>query len=416
MITSRNALLACLLCLIVSANGYGQDFKITRAELVDKIHAFWVGQLVGNYVGFPFELIYVEEAIPVLVDRYYTPENAGDLRINRDDHRGHVPIMFTAFDGAYSDDDTDIEFVTLHAVEKYGLDITYPEIAEAWKTHINRRIWVANRTARNLMDEGLTPPETGSKEHNENWFQIDPQLVNEIWSAFYPGMPVQAAKRAEWAARITNDDWGTHPTIAYAVMISKAFFEPDPEKLVREALLHIPYNSPFNEGMRDVLAWYEEHPDDWRATRDKIHEKYYRYSQDGYEAPVSVISSLCNGLCGIMAILYGEGDFMKTVGIATSAGYDCDNQAATCGGLLGVMNGMDAIPTELTQECLPHGEWDQPFNDIYINYSRDHLPNYNRISDIVERIANVAEMAIIEQGGEKIEEDGEITYVIPCDC
>ena len=108
---------------------------------------------------------------------------------------------------------------TIHIqVEKFGLDITYPEITGMWKKHINRKIWVANRTARNLMEKGLMAPDTGKKSNNRNWFQIDPQLVNEIWSAFYPGMTRKAATQAEWSARITNDDWGVHPTIAYAVM------------------------------------------------------------------------------------------------------------------------------------------------------------------------------------------------------
>ena len=399
--------------LLPSAAVRADGRTIERTVLIEKISGFWIGQLVGNYLGFPFENVYVEEPIPVLVDRYYTPFNAGELRINRNDHRAYVPFMFTAFDGAYSDDDTDIEFVTLHAVEQHGLDLDYGQIAEAWKRHINRRIWVANRTARDLMTQGMLPPETGQKENNPNWFQIDPQLVNEIWSAFYPGMPAKAAERAEWGARITNDHWGVHPTIAYAVMISEAFFETDRMKLVKTALSHIPTDGPFHEGMVDVIRWYEASPDDWRATRQKIHEKYYRYRKGDYAAPVSVVSSLVNGLCGVLAVLYGEGDFMKTVGIAVSAGYDCDNQAATCGGLMGVMLGTQAIPQSLTHDCLPRGRWSEPFNDTYINYSRDALPIHNRISDIVERIAQIAETAILREGGRRIEKDGRIVYVIP---
>lgn len=404
------AAIAMLLCDPAVA----QDRTITRAELIDKISGFWIGQLVGNYMGFPFENVYVDQPIPVLVDRYYTPMNAGELRLNGGDHRSLVPYMFTAFEGAYSDDDTDIEFVTLHVVEKHGLDITYPQIGEAWKDHINRRIWVANRTARDLMDKGIVPPDTGKKQNNPDWFKIDPQLVNEIWSAFYPGMSAQAGRRAEWGARITNDDWGVHPTIAYGVMISEAFFETDPQKLVKMALAAIPAAGPFHDGMVDVIRWHRESPADWRATRKKIHEKYHRYQKGDYKAPVSVLSSMNNGLCGIMAILHGEGDFMKTVGIAVSAGYDCDNQSATCGGLLGVMLGAKAIPTALTQDCLPpgHRPWTKPFNDTYINYSRDGLPIHNRISDIVERIANIAEAAILREGGKKIGEGAQIIYVI----
>lgn len=411
--------IACVLItagLSVNAALAGER-TITRSELIEKTSGFWIGQLVGNFMGFPFETVYVEEAMPLLVDRYYTPPLAKEhnLRINGDDHRAFTPYMFTAFDGAYSDDDTDIEFVTLHAVEKYGLDINHTQITEAWKTHINRRIWVANRVARDLMARGLVAPDTGRKENNQHWFQIDPQLVNEIWSAFYPGMVTKAVQRAEWGARITNDSWGVHPTLAYAAMISEAFFSDDPQHLVQTAMKHIPAEGPLYEGMVDLLRWYEENPDDWRATRQKLHDKYYRYKKDGYEAPVSVVSSLINGLCGVMAVLYGEGDFAKSVGIAVSAGYDCDNQAATVGGLLGVMHGASAIPEKLTHEGLPKGRWDKPFNDTYINYSRDELPIYNRISDIVERIANVAEQAILREGGEKIMKDNEVIYKIPRD-
>ena len=388
--------------------------SITRDELLDKLSGFWIGQLVGNYMGFPFENVYVQEPCPFLVDRYYTWQDDASIRMNRTDLRGFVPIFAAAFEGAFSDDDTDIELVTLHAVERYGLDINYDEITAMWKRHINRKIWVANRTARNLMAKGLVAPATGSKNNNPNWFQIDPQLVNEIWSAFYPGMTKRGAERALWGARITNDDWGTHPTIAYAVMYSAAFFEDDVERLVQMAMDVVPDTGPFAEGMRDVVQWHRQY-DDWRQTRKKIHDKYWAYEKGDVKAPVSVVSSLQNGLCGVMAVLYGKGDFMRTAGIAVSAGYDCDNQGATCAGLIGVRNGAGCIPDRLTKGFLLRGKWSEPFNDQYLNYSRDGLPIVTRISDIVERIAAVAEEAILAHGGRKTVRDGRVLYTIQCD-
>ena len=404
--------LAILLPPAIGAQPAFTHYTISTESFRQKVEGFWLGQLVGNYMGFPFENVYIEEPVPVLVDRYYTVADKGDLRINELDARGHVRTFASAMDGAWSDDDTDIEFVTLHAVEKYGLDITYEEIAEAWKRHINRRIWVANRTARTLMDEGLIPPATGSKENNRNWFQIDPQLVNEIWSIFYPAMPKAAAARAEWGARITNDDWGTHPTIAYAVMFSAAFFESDPETLVRMALDHLPADSPFTEGVHDVLAWHAEH-DDWRTTRKLLHDKYYRYKKGDYEAPVSVVSSLNNGLAGVMAILYGDGDFERTAGIAVSAGYDCDNQGATAAGLIGTIHGAQVIPRRFTHEMMHGRKWDKPFNDSYVNYSRDHIAAHTPISQIIDRIIAVAEQAIFAAGGRKAVVDGVEVYEVP---
>ena len=405
--------LVLLPSLLAAVPAAAQDdhHVITTDEFREKIEGFWYGQLVGNYLGFPFENLYVEEPIPVLVDRYYTTANSGDLEINGNDLRGNTHLFAGTFGGAWSDDDTDIEFVTLHAVEEHGLDITYEEIGQAWMRHINRRIWVANRTARTLMDEGLVPPATGAKENNENWFQIDPQLVNEIWSVFYPAMPTKAAEQAEWGARITNDDWGTHPTIAYGLMYSAAFYEQDTEALVRMALDVLPVDSPFTEGMHDVLRWWQENPD-WRDTRQLIHDKYYRYTKGDYEAPVSVVSSLNNGLTGIMAILYGEGDFERSGGIAVSAGYDCDNQAATVAGLIGVLKGGSTIPRRFTHDLGP-GTWDTPFNNSYVNFSRDEIPVQTPINEIIDRIIAVSEQAIFAAGGRKVTEGGLSSYWIP---
>ena len=120
--------------------------KISQDELRDKISGYWIGQCVGNYMGFPFEGTYLEEPVPVFVDRYYQFDDDTSLAINRNDLRGYCMLVTNWLEGAFSDDDTDIEFVTLHAIEKYGLDINYSEITEMWKSHINRNIWCANRT------------------------------------------------------------------------------------------------------------------------------------------------------------------------------------------------------------------------------------------------------------------------------
>lgn len=387
----RNFFIITIILAAVSlfpVGAFAGERAISKKELKDKISAFWLGQLIGNYYGLPFENKYVDEPVPFMVDRIYTYADDEEITLNRRDWRGFIPIFMNAVEGAFADDDTDIEFVTLMAVEKYGLDITYPEITEMWKKHINRRIWVANATARSLMSKGLIAPDTGRKENNENWFQIDPQLVNEIWSAFYPGMTKKAGERALWGARITNDDWGTHPTIAYGVMISAAFFENDVNKLVQMAIEAVPNEGPYAEGIRDVVKWHKEN-DNWRDTRKLIHDKYYRYKKGSYEAPVSVVSSLNNGLTGIMALLYGEGDFMKTVGIAVSAGYDCDNQAATCAAVVAVMNGTECLPAEMVEG----------FKDQYVCFTRDDVPIATPISNIVDRIADKAYEAILANGG-----------------
>ena len=64
----------------------------------------------------------------------------------------------------------------------------------------------------------------------------------------------KAVDRAHWGARITSEDWGTHPTIWYAALISAAFFEKDTMKLYDMAMTYVPDTSPFLKGLKEVKA------------------------------------------------------------------------------------------------------------------------------------------------------------------
>ncbi len=53
-----------------------------------------------------------------------------------------------------------------------------------------------------------------------------------------------------------------------------------------------------------------------------------------------------------------------------------------------------------------------PFNDTYINYSRDNLPNRFSIEDLVDRIVAITEKAILAEGGRRWEQGGVLYYEI----
>jgi len=411
----RSALLLCGMVYGATQLFAQRVQSISEDELYDKILGYWNGQLVGNYLGFPFENLYDTEPIPVFIDRYFNvfDTDSLDLKMNVNDRRAYVHIMADALGGAWSDDDTDIEFVMLHGLEKFGLELTYEHAAQLRSEHIRRFIWAANANARRLMLEGHKPPATGSKELNPFWWGLTSQLTNELWGVVYPGMTKKAVHWAEWGAKVTNDDWATHPTKFYGALYSAAFFEKDIRKLIDIGMQHLPKDSPFRQGIQDVLKWSAENPD-WRECRKLIHNKYFR-EINGFVIPYPMMGSIVNGLCGVMSLIYGEGDFTKTVGIAVTAGYDCDNQAATIGGLLGVIHGGSKIPENLTTKIASRAEWDKPFNDTYINYSRDGLPSYNKISDIVARIAAQTEKAVTVNGGEVKVVNGKKTFYIKTD-
>lgn len=363
--------------------------KISVKDYQDKVYASWLAQCIGNIYGLPHENDYIDEPGPATFPYGY----------------GRNIDRLKEIGGAFSDDDTDIEYMYLLAMEKYGIEPTYAQLTESWKYHVRERVWLANRAALAFMHYGYIPPVTGIQTINPHWFQIDPQLVNEIWAVTAPGMVRYAAEKSGWAARITNDGWGIEPTIHYGAMYAAAFFESDVHKLIDIGTQALPKGSRFAKTVEDMKALYRKYPDDWQSARQEMAEMYYH--QEPPETK-TIWNANLNGACGILALLYGEGDFQMTLDLACAIGFDADNQAATMAGLLGAMLGMEGLPRDL---LYPLPGWKEPLNDLYKNVSRYDMPDAS-LKDMVARMAELGEKIILKHGGRKVTEDGEEFYLI----
>ena len=379
-------LLLMLLPFFLSA---GKPLRIKKSDLRDKIEAAWVGQMIGNIYGLPHENKYVNAPGPENWPYGYT-KNLDKLQ---------------KYDGAFSDDDTDLEYMYLLQMMKHGPEPTYAQLRDAWMYHIRDRVWLANRGALGLMHYGYTPPFTGSKELNPHWYQIDPQLINEIWAFTAPGMIKYAADKSEWAARITSDDWGVEPTIHYGAMYAAAFFEKDIRKLIDIGLKSLPADGRYAATVKDMISLHAKYPKDWKAAWQEMAQKYYIHEHDMTK---TIWNANLNGACAILAMLYGEGDFQRTLDLSCAMGFDADNQAATVAGLMGVMYGMKGLPENL---YLPVKGWTKPFNDKYINITRYDLPD-TQISVIIDNTLQQTIDLIVSKGGKVTGKPGSEVIVI----
>jgi len=358
--------------------------SISLSEMHDKIAGAWIGQMIGNMYGLPHENKYINS--PGLENwPYGYTKNLDKLK---------------KYNGAFSDDDTDVEYMYLLAMEKYGYEPTYEQIREAWMYHIRDRVWLANRATLGLMHYGFTPPFTGDKNINPHWFQIDPQLINEIWAYTAPGMVQYAAQKSDWAARITSDDWGTEPTILYGAMYAAAFFEKDITKLINIGLKKLPVNGRYAQTVHDMIALHKKYPNKWQDARQEMAEKYYINEPN---LTKTIWNANLNGACGILAMLYGNGDFQRTLDLSCAMGFDADNQAATVAGLLGIINGFKALPKNL---YLPVEGWTKPFNDNYINITRHELPDAS-IQNQIDRMVQMTVQLVKDKGGKVTGKPGE---------
>ena len=84
---------------------------------------------------------------------------------------------------------------------------------------------------------------------------------------------------------------------------------------------------------------------------------------DGVEVPFN-IETYVNGAYIILGLLYGQGDFEKTIDISTRAGQDSDCNPASSGGILGTMLGYNRLPEKYKAEMAIVE--DMPFNNTAI--------------------------------------------------
>jgi len=349
--------------------------EISREELYDRIRGGWTAMLIGGLEGLPHEFKYKEQPRPTL------PE---------------FPLLP---DGAWSDDDNDFEWTHLYFMDKEGaLKIPYPRIAEIWKANMQRGIWNANKRARILMEEGVLPPATGDPKRNEfASYNLSGQFCVESYGLIAPGMPRTAGEIGLHYARIAVSGEPLQATQYWTALVSLMCVRASSvEEIVKEALLAADPASALAEAVADALRAFHDHPDDWKAARKVIYDKWLVARKLGDN------STPTNGAMVILAILYGGDDLYKTMQYAMALGLDTDCNAATAGAVIGARHGFKRI------ETLPGFK----MPDVYRNKTRPQLPSECKVTDQVETMMRLAERVILENGGAKIDMTGKPGYRI----
>ncbi|MCB1124638.1 MAG: ADP-ribosylglycohydrolase family protein, partial [Verrucomicrobiae bacterium] len=302
-------------------------------------------------------------------------------------------------EGARTDDDTDFEWVYIIEMQRAGKVLLPSDfVADLWRSRINRRIWCSNQYARQLMDLGIEPPLTGRFALNP-WadFNISGQFICETFGLLAPGMPNSAAEIGLNYTHVTIDQEPAQTTQLFTTMIATAFFEDNIDSILDAGLAAIDPGSKLNGIIADVRHWHEQHPDKWRTTRRLVKDKYSKYNgemrdRNGYEL---------NTASTIAALLYGQGDFAETLKTAFNFGWDCDNSAATAGTIVGVMKGY--------RWMLSQG-W--PVVDRYRNTTRENMPMDETITSFADRVIELAEKVILENGGKRLKLGGRPGFVV----
>jgi hypothetical protein len=328
-----------------------ETLAMQKNILLDKIKGGWAGQVIGCTYGGPTEFKYCGTMIPD-----YTP-------IPWDASR--MKWYFENEPGLYDDVYMDLTFVEVFETE--GLDAPATAHARAF-AEAGYQLWHANQAARYNILNGIQPPASGYWENNPHADDIDFQIEADFAGLMSPGMANTAAEICDQVGHIMNCGDGWYGGVYVAAMYSLAFIYADIETIVSQGLKCIPEQSDFHKCISDIINWYHQYPDDWRRNWFECEKKWSADigCPDGVFNAFNIDAKI-NAAYITIGLLYGGGDYRKTIDISTRCGQDSDCNPASAAGILGTMLGYAKIPDYWKQGLISIEDIDFKYTRISLN-------------------------------------------------
>ena len=285
--------------------------RINFEKYRDKVNACWVGKNIGGTMGTPYE------GTREYLDIKGFKTKPGEVLPN---------------------DDLDLQLVWLLALERSGpKNINAALLGEYWMSFITP-YWNEYGIGKCNMSRGLLAPTSGDfrnswRDSNGAWIRT------EIWACSVPGNPCAAAKYAVEDAKVDHGAGeGTYAASFVAGMQSSAFVLSDIRKCIDVGLATIPEDCRVAKSVKFVTDAYDRGMSA-RETRDAVQKMNSDIGNGWFEAPSNVAYT-------VLGLIWGEGDFKKSMITAINCGDDTDCTGATVGATLGILNGMAGIPDD----------------------------------------------------------------------
>jgi hypothetical protein len=305
-----------------------ETLSLKKDELRDKIMGGWAGQTIGVTFGGPTEFRFNGTMIQEYQKLTW--------------YDGYLKETFEKNPGLYDDLYMDLTFVEVF--EKEGLNAPVSSFAKAY-AQADYMLWHANQAGRYNILRGITPPASGHWLNNPHADDIDFQIEADFAGLMCPGMPQAAAKICDKIGHIMNAGDGYYGGLYIANIYSIAFTSNKLEYIIKEAIKAIPERSDFYRCITDVIKWHNQYPTDWKHTWFELQKRWAEDigCPDGVYSVFDIDAKL-NAAYVTLGLLYGGGEFAKTMEITTRAGQDSDCNPSSAGGILGVILGYKNIP------------------------------------------------------------------------
>ena len=340
---------------------------MTKETLMDKVKGGWAGQIIGCTYGGPTEFQYLSTIIP---DSVQMPWASGEIK-----------KWFDGGGGLY--DDVYVDYTFIETIERCGFEAPADSFAAAFLAK-DYPLCHANQQSRYNLLHGLSARESGHWKNNPHANCLDFQIEADFAGIIAPGMMNSANDICDRAGHIMAYGDGWYGGVYVASMYSLAYVSNDINYIVNEALKAITAESKFYECISDVIGWHKEDPTDWKKCWQKIEDTWGGADiacPDGVEVPFN-IETYVNGAYIVLGLLYGEGDFERTIDISTRAGQDSDCNPASSGGIVATMLGYNQLPKKYTDVLMEVA--DRPFNNT-VSFNEGCKLSFGQALRLIER-------------------------------
>lgn len=311
-----------------------------HSDYAERVYAGWLGKMIGVRHGANIE-------------------NWSYERIER--AFGEITGYLYDFKNFAADDDINGPIFFMQALRDLplGEKVSAKQMGDTWLNYIGDGhgfFWwggygkSTEHTAYDNLKAGIEAPRSGSMEQNSRTVaeQIGGQIFSDVWGLLAPCDEQEAADLAGKMASVSHDQNGIYGGRFVAACCAAAFHANSIHEVIVRGLSTIPQDSEYARVVADMVRFHNEQPEDWRACFRYVQAHY------GYDRYPGVCHIIPNAAVVVLGLLYGEGDFSRSINIANMCGWDTDCNVGNVGAILGVLVGLTGIDEA----------WRKPINDF----------------------------------------------------
>ena len=312
--------------------------------LLDKIHGGWTGKCFGYQLGKPVEGWLKAKMHGYLKDSGRFPlSDFFDFRAVSGEVQAKYELSAERGRNveekvAMSEDDNANGTATgLTILKKFGRNFTPTDVASFRQNEISLLSpQTAEREAHRISGAEIPASQIASfRNPYREWSEA--QIRADFWGLVSPGKPELAAEFAWRDACVTHVKNGIYGEMWVAAMISAAFISDDIPTIIRAGLAQIPEKSRLADSIDSILEWYDIEIDYDNAVY-RVHELWNENREHDRNHAIP------NAMIVAIALLWGEGDYAKTICLAVQACFDAASNGAIAGSILGVLQGRKSLP------------------------------------------------------------------------